>query len=164
MLFTRSRSLGSATKLFVFWHIGWRRAGIWEAECEVRRPAGSPQSWGEPLAALEVLMVVHGDPSITTTEIRSHPGTLYGEVRLQAAWAFAVPQHLLGIVQLQTVASVSSFGVLQCSLCLYSFCASHGPIQSYFLLCPPVNGVAFICFHDRLAPEAVEAVSFIHRR
>lgn len=89
-------------------------AGILEAECEVREAAVAPHVWGRALALVSVLLVVHGEASVTTVDIRSEPGTMYGAVRLEAAWPFAVPVHLLGIVQLHTSASVSGFGAPPC--------------------------------------------------
>ena len=72
--------------------------------------AAVPQSWGAALAALTVLLVVHGEATVAAVEVRSEPGTMYGAVWLEASWPFAIPVHLLGIMQLRTSATAGGFG------------------------------------------------------
>lgn len=63
------------------------------------------------MALVTVLTVVHGEPAVTVVDILHEPGTMYGAVRLEAAWPFRIPLHLLGILQLHTSAHVGGFGV-----------------------------------------------------
>jgi hypothetical protein len=67
-------------------------------------------SWGEPLAAFVVLVARYGSTSVDATDVLSDPGSMVGAIQLQAALEFDIPDELLGIVQLDTKASINGQG------------------------------------------------------
>ena len=87
-------------------------AGITQDVCEVRAAAQHKESWGDPLAVLQVVVVRHGPAWVTATELLQSEGGMHGAVKLQASWDVLVPAHLEGIVQLQTSAKVNDQGAV----------------------------------------------------
>lgn len=87
-------------------------AGITQDVCEVRAAARHKESWGEPLAVLQVVVVRHGPAWVTATELLQREGGMHGAVELQASWDVQIPAHLVGIVQLQTSAKINGQGTM----------------------------------------------------
>lgn len=89
-----------------------RDTGTTEQMCEVRVPAQFTDSWGEPMAAMHVVVLMHGAAQVTATELLHNEANVHAAVELQATWDVHIPPHLHGIVQLHTAAEVNSHSAL----------------------------------------------------